>query len=86
VTLTVHTQSKASIAYGARYSDGGYGAAPPLGKGYGGSGHGTASDGGSWETTFTVAPDAPAGPVAVVVLVGWHGKGGSTNAPFTVGC
>jgi hypothetical protein len=86
VTLTVHTQSKASIAYGARYSDGGYGAPPPLGKGYGGSGHGTATDGGGWETTFTVAPEAPSGAVTVDVLVAWRGKGGSTAATFQVGC
>lgn len=83
--LTVHTQPKAAVAYGARYADGQYGAAPPMGKGYGGSGHGTANDSGSWETTWTVALDAPHGAASVDVLVAWHSKTGATTATFVVG-
>jgi hypothetical protein len=84
VTVTVHTRSKAAVAFGARYADGGYGAAPPYGKGYGGSGHGFADEGGTYTASWAVAANAPPGQAVVDVLVGSNGKAGSTRPAFTV--
>jgi hypothetical protein len=83
-TLKVRTKANAAIAYGAKYADGEYGAAPPFGKGYGGSGHDTADDGGRYETSWTVSANAPGGAATVDVVVGWQGDGGSTHPSFTV--
>jgi hypothetical protein len=84
VTLKVETEPEAAVAYGAKYADGQYGAAPPFGKGYGGSGHGTADQKGRWTTTWTVAATAPDGPAVVDVIVGYRGKQGSAHPAFTV--
>jgi hypothetical protein len=85
VTLKVHTQPEAAVAYGAKYSDGAYGAAPPFGKGYGGSGHGTTDKKGDWTTTWTVSAAAPEGAAVVDIVVGWRGRQGSAHATLTVG-
>lgn len=83
-TLTVHTQPQAGVAWGAKYADGEYGAAPPFGRGYGGSASGTADKKGLYVASWTVAPTAPAGAGTVEVIVGWRGKQGGTHAPFRV--
>ena len=59
VTLSVHTQPKAYVIYQAIYSDGGSGAAPPYGKGYGGNAGGVAGPDGTYQSAWVVAANAP---------------------------
>jgi hypothetical protein len=84
LTLTITTSPEAAIAFGAKYSDGAYGAPPPYGKGYGGSDHGLADKRGKYHTSWVVAPTAPAGAGVVDIIVGWHGRQGSAHPPFAV--
>jgi len=84
VTITVHTQPKAGIAYIAVYSDNGNGAPKPTGSGYGGNDKGLSNDNGDFISAFTVSLDAPSGPGRVDVIVGWNNMWGYDGPTFTV--
>jgi len=84
VTLKVHTQPKAGVAYIANYSDNGNGAPKPYGSGYGGNDKGLSNSNGDYTSAFYVSHDAPAGPGRVDVIVGWHNEWGYDGPTFTV--
>jgi hypothetical protein len=82
--MTVHTKPEALVAYEAFYSDGGAGAAPPYGKGYGGNSWGQAGLDGTYTSTWVVSTTAPSGPARVDVDVGWNNEWGFTHPRFAV--
>jgi len=85
LTLTISTEPKAAIGWQAVYSNGYGGADPPWGGGYGGNDKGTADDAGRFRTSYVVRPNAPFGPGHIDVVIGWKGKYGYDDPPFTVG-
>jgi len=79
VTVQVRTLPKAAVAYVAEYSDGKSGAAYPWGAGYGGNAGGRAGTDGVYTSSWTLAPNAPAGQAKVDVIVdGSQGQGDAT--------
>ena len=83
-TLRVSTDPGAMVIYNAIYSDGGGGAVPPYGKGYGGNAGGSADQNGSYASSWTVSPKAPSGPAKVDVVAGSGGTFGRAKPKFAV--
>lgn len=86
MTLTVHTEPKATLAYVAVYHGEKSGAAPPFGYGYGGNDKGQADANGDWHGSWTVTANAPTGSAYVLLVVGsqkYH-KQRQVKVPFAV--
>jgi hypothetical protein len=83
-TLRVSTLPGSMVIYNAVYSDGGGGGQPPYGKGYGGNAGGPVAPDGSYVSSWTVSPKAPAGPARLHVFVGANGTFGRATPTFAV--
>jgi hypothetical protein len=84
ITLTVHTEPEAAVAYQAVYADNKGGGGKPLGGGYGGNAGGHANRAGDWSASWVVSMDAPIGRARVDVIIGWEQKWGYDGPEFIV--
>ena len=81
-TITIRARLASGVGYDSVYSDGKSGM---MEGHYGGNFGGIVDDTGTWKHTWTVGPNAPAGPVLVRVLGTHEDDGmGQTEAHFSV--
>lgn len=84
MTLELHTEPEAGVAYQAVYADGRGGAQEPYGGGYGGNDKGMAEPDGSFSSAWLVSPSAPVGRARVDVIIGYDGRWGYAGPEFRV--